>query len=87
MASAADNLVIDATFAGNQSRYINHSCQPNVLLDAVTLFGSDHTVVWLYSLCPIAARTQLTTRYGFSRDPNERLVPCDCGVPDCEGWL
>ncbi|KAJ0255568.1 SET domain-containing protein [Hirschfeldia incana] len=27
-----DNLVIDATYKGNKSRYFNHSCDPNTVL-------------------------------------------------------
>lgn len=86
MSACDDNTFIDATFAGNTSRYLNHSCRPNVLLDVVLLPESNHTVTWLYSTTCIKVNTQLTTNYHFNRVPTEPLVPCKCGFPECGGW-
>lgn len=87
MAAVNDSVVLDATFMGNWSRYINSSCRPNVQLLSIKLSPDDYDVVWVFSLLPIVAGQHLTMRYAFCRDPEEVRLPCFCGEPNCEGWL
>lgn len=37
LAQSTDEIVLDATFVGNKSRYIKHSCNPNIALEVITL--------------------------------------------------
>lgn len=87
MALLSDEVVLDATFVGNISRYINHSCKPNIGLELITLEDSTYNVLWLYTLCPVTAGTQLCMSYGFSRNDDDEFIPCLCRERKCTGWL
>lgn len=71
-----DNLVIDATFTGNQSRYINSIFRPYVYLNTINLSGSFYRVIWFYSSRLILSVQLLTKKYKFKRYPNEAIVLC-----------
>lgn len=46
LAQLSDDIVIDATFVGNYTRYVNYNCRPNVATDQVTLI--DLSLMVLY---------------------------------------
>ena len=77
-----DERVIDGRIGGNASRWINHSCDPNV--EAQDETGQ----VWLLALRDILPGEELFFDYGLVID--ERHTPalkkrfaCHCGAPNC----
>ncbi len=81
-----DARVIDANVGGNEARFINHSCAPN--LEPIAI--GDH--LWLVALRDIAAGEELGYDYAIELDtPHrpaaKRRFPCTCGAPTCRGTL
>ena len=80
---------VDPTYIGNIGRYINHSCDPNLVVIAVR---TDTAVpkLSLFARRDIAANTELTFDYA-GNDSSEPLVlgpsPCFCESPVCRGRL
>ncbi len=78
--------VIDATVQGNESRYINHSCEPNC--EAVL----EEKRIYIEALRDIQPGEELTYDYHLEYqgryDPawKERYA-CHCGAPSCRGTL
>lgn len=70
---------IDAAVGGNESRFINHSCEPNC--EAVEEDGR----VWIETLEPIAAGQELTYDYAYERraGDDEAFYRCGCGARRC----
>lgn len=78
-----NNLFIDATTTGNESRFVNHCCRPNCI---VKLLGGNHIVY--YATKAIPARTELTIDYQLAiGKANDVIVQCKCGETDCRGTL
>lgn len=81
-----DKICIDAVVGGNDSRYINHSCEPNC--EAVLYRKKIHIV----ALRDIARGEELTYDYGYKLDDESmeearRRYPCRCGAPNCRGTI
>jgi uncharacterized protein len=81
-----DDRVIDGLVGGNSSRWINHSCDPNIEADDAS--GR----VFLVALRDIAPGEELFFDYGLVID--ERYTPalkkrfaCHCGAPHCRGTM
>ncbi|MBL8327427.1 MAG: SET domain-containing protein-lysine N-methyltransferase [Rubrivivax sp.] len=81
-----DGCVIDASFGGNASRWINHACEPNC--------ESDETEgrVFIKALRALKAGDELFYDYRLTID--ERYTPslkkqyaCRCGSPKCRGTM
>ena len=78
--------VIDATFGGNEARFINHSCDPNC--DAVI----EKRRVYIESNRTIRKGEELAYDYNYERTPkttkaDERLYRCLCGAAECRGTI
>jgi SET domain-containing protein len=78
--------VIDATRDGNDSRYINHSCDPNC--EAEIVRGR----VWISAIRDIAEGEELHYDYAYERsgdetDEDERRYRCLCGTSVCRGSI
>ena len=81
-----DEICIDATNEGNDSRYITHSCDPNcesdieddrVFVDAIRTIQPGEELVYDYSLT-----------WESADDPEElKLYDCLCGAKDCRGTM
>ena len=71
--------VIDGMFGGNDTKYLNHSCAPNVLLEE-----TDGRLFFVAAR-DIALGEELTIDYAY--DPVPPLEACRCGVPTCRGYL
>ena len=72
-------LCIDAAVGGNESRFINHSCEPNC--QAVEEDGR----VWIETREPIAAGQELSYDYAYDREEgdDETFYRCGCGARGC----
>uniref|UniRef100_A0A8C9WFM8 Histone-lysine N-methyltransferase, H3 lysine-36 specific n=1 Tax=Scleropages formosus TaxID=113540 RepID=A0A8C9WFM8_SCLFO len=76
--------IIDAGPKGNQSRFMNHSCQPNCETQKWTVNGD--TRVGLFALTDVPPGTELTFNYNLECLGNGKTV-CKCGAPNCSGFL
>jgi SET domain-containing protein len=81
-----DDTVIDGKFGGNASRWINHSCAPNVEAD------DESGQVYLLALRAIKPGEELFFDYGLVIE--ERYTPalkkrfeCRCGAKRCRGTM
>ncbi|RSZ57928.1 SET domain-containing protein [Massilia atriviolacea] len=84
--SLADGMVIDGGRGGNDSRFINHSCEPNCEAQ------EDEGRVFIYALHPIMRDEEL--KYNYALIYEERHTPavkkafeCRCGAPTCSGTM
>jgi SET domain-containing protein len=67
----------------DQTRWINHSCEPNVVVEAgVTRRG--HGWAQLQALRPIEPGDELFYDYALPAALKER---CHCGARTCRGWI
>ena len=74
-----DGMALDATSAGTDFKYVNHSCEPNAYMRIC------RRRVEFYSLRPIAAGEELTCDYGETH--HEGRLACRCGSERCKGRL
>lgn len=73
---------VDAGTAGNAARFINHSCEPNLIPVAVRV-GCPIPLVAFFATKPISAGTELCFSYGSGSGKHR----CLCGAPSCRGVL
>lgn len=84
--SLADGNVIDGGCGGNDSRYINHACEPNC--EAYEEDGR----VFVYSLYEIEKDEELKYNYALIYEERhtaavKKLFACRCGAPSCTGTM
>ncbi|XP_067934743.1 probable histone-lysine N-methyltransferase set-23 [Watersipora subatra] len=79
------NTYIDARHYGNLSRFINHSCEPN-LVSVVMRSGCNLPRIGLFAARNIAAEEELTFSYGSSESALSK-TRCLCGSSSCTGFL
>ncbi|KAL5557205.1 hypothetical protein UlMin_039441 [Ulmus minor] len=81
-------FVIDATKYGNVSRFINHSCSPNLVSYQVLVesMDSQRSHIGLYANRDIAVGEELTHNYQYPLLPGEGY-PCQCEASVCRGRL
>lgn len=77
-----EKTVIDAMREGNDSRYINHSCEPNC--ETVVEEGR----IFIDAIRDIAPGEELFFDYAYERDGNEdpdaeKRYACRCGAKTC----
>lgn len=68
-------------------RYLNHSCHPNCTLVEIEVEYANGTVVpelWVEMEADVRPGEQLTIDYAW---PARVAIPCNCGAPDCRGWI
>jgi uncharacterized protein len=80
-------MVVDAAVGGNESRFINHSCQPNC--EAVI---EDGRRIFIEALRDIPVGEELVYDYQYERMDDhtvddERFYACRCGTPGCRGTI
>ncbi|CAH8562745.1 unnamed protein product [Schistosoma intercalatum] len=76
--------IIDAGPKGNLSRFMNHSCDPNLNTQKWTVNGDNR--IGLFAVRDISAGEELTFNYNFVALGQERLN-CRCGASNCVGFL
>jgi uncharacterized protein len=79
--------VIDAERGGNESRWINHSCDPNC--EAIE---DEDDRVFIYALRDIRAGEELFYDYSLEMDEprtkeSEKESACHCGASKCRGTM
>jgi len=84
-------LCLDSMFYGNEARFINHSCDPNVVSFNLTgqVDSNLYHSIGLFASRKIMPGEELTLDYQW--DKNDLTisndVPCLCGSLKCRGFL
>ncbi|XP_065867238.1 histone-lysine N-methyltransferase, H3 lysine-9 specific SUVH3-like [Euphorbia lathyris] len=87
-------LIISAKNCGNVSRFMNHSCSPNVFWQPVAYDQNSETYVHIafFAMKHIPPMAELTYDYGISRldeangdNALQGKKKCLCGSPKCRG--
>jgi hypothetical protein len=81
-----EHFVVDAGSGGNESRYINHSCQPN----CETVIEKNR--IYIESIRTINKGEELTYDYNLTREDEddvalEKHYKCNCGASNCRGTM
>ncbi|KAK1318989.1 Histone-lysine N-methyltransferase, H3 lysine-9 specific SUVH1 [Acorus calamus] len=83
------SFYIDAGKMGNMSRFMNHSCSPNVFWQPVLHDHNDEKYphIMFFALRHIPPMTELTYDYGLGQaNPGSRkMKKCLCGSTSCRG--
>jgi len=74
-----DDESIDGAHGGNDSRYVNHSCDPNV----EGVIEGQH--IYYEALRDIKSGEELFIDYAFDKDSKKE--PCRCGSAKCRGVM
>ncbi|XP_058077910.1 histone-lysine N-methyltransferase ASHH3 isoform X4 [Magnolia sinica] len=77
------DMVIDATYKGNKSRFINHSCQPNTEMQKWRIDGE--TRIGIFATRDIKRGEDLTYDYQFVQFGADQ--DCYCGALGCRQKL
>lgn len=67
-----------------QSRWINHSCEPNTQVDSGWDAKLAHPIAWWIATRNIEVGEELTYDYAFTAEVAE---PCGCGAKTCRGLI
>jgi hypothetical protein len=67
----------------DQTRWVNHSCEPNLIVEA-GLTRRGHGWAQLQALRDLRAGEELFYDYAFPEALKER---CHCGARTCRGWI
>lgn len=88
-------IMISAKNMGNVSRFMNHSCNPNVFWQAVLFDHGDeeHSHIMFFAMKHIPPMTELTFDYGnigndgYGGISSSRAKRCLCGSVNCRGFF
>jgi hypothetical protein len=67
-----------------QTRWFNHSCEPNAEVCLEWDGKSDSMKAWWVAMRDIAVGEEITYDYAFAAEVAE---PCYCGTPSCRGLI
>lgn len=84
--AVSSRTVIDATYGGNEARFINHSCDPNCETEI------EKGRVYIYAIRDIPAGEELHYDYAYERsgdetEKEEAQYLCLCGTDKCRGSI
>ncbi len=68
----------------DQTRWINHSCEPNTIVESSWDPATRLLEAWWVAVRDIAPGDELTYDYAFV---GEAAEPCGCGAPTCRGLI
>ena len=74
-------LFVDAKFEGNNTRFINHSCEPNCRYESWRC--GDEFMVYVVTIKNIAKNQELTVSYGSAFESFFLGDKCLCGSSKC----
>ena len=77
-------MFIDSSVAGNEARFINHSCDPNAIADYV--YVGNEKRVGIFALKTIEKGEEITFDYLYE-DWGETPAKCYCGSANCTGFM
>ena len=78
----APGRLIDGAVGGSGAEFINHSCEPNLVVDIA------EGRVFFASLREIATGEELLLDYRVRADTSDAPpMPCRCGAASCRGFL
>lgn len=84
-------LCIDSMFFGNEARFINHSCDPNVLSFNLCGYVETQTLhqIGLFAARAIKKGEEITLDYQWDKTELavKNNVPCLCKSAGCRGFL
>ncbi|HYV98000.1 MAG TPA: SET domain-containing protein-lysine N-methyltransferase [Gemmatimonadaceae bacterium] len=81
-----EGKVIDASYHGNEARFINHSCDPNC--EAI----DEENHIFIFARRNIQPGVELAYDYSYARSASdgpeeEAQYPCYCGSKRCRGTI
>jgi len=79
------DYLVDASRKGNESRLINHSCDPNLETQKWT-DGNGESRIGLFAIRDIHKGEELTFNYQFETFASKPFK-CLCGTDKCSGWI
>lgn len=79
------DIYLDARSMGSLARYINHSCEPNCVVERWKVRGIIRAVV--VAKKDIPAGTELSFDYQWERKRGRAPTKCHCQTPSCRGTL
>ena len=84
--SLNDGQVIDGGSGGNDSRFINHACEPNCEAE------EDQGRVYIFALQDIERGEELYYNYALEYEERhtakvKKQFECRCGMPNCTGTM
>jgi len=77
---------VDARYYGNWTRFINHSCNPNLHIVPVRIDQPSPPHLAFFTLRTIQANEELSYSYGTTID-SQRSKPCHCSRFSCTGFM
>lgn len=78
-------MVVDATRRGGIARFINHSCNPNLIARTISVHG--RSTIAFYSKRTINVGEELTYDYKFDYEAEDKKIPCLCNAFNCRKYL
>lgn len=78
-------VFLDARRKGSISRFINHSCEPNCLIEIWTV--GKRLRVGIFTMKDIPANGELNFDYQWSPSKGRPPTKCLCGTPSCRGTI
>ena len=82
---SGSEFLIDGRARGNVTRYINHSCEPNLIVQCVFVGCERLPRICLFAWKDIDPGEELC--YDYAQEQNSDAAPfqCHCGAPSCKG--
>lgn len=80
-----EDRVIDATLSGGLARYINHSCNPNCVAEAVEI--DRERKILIIANRKILKGEELAYDYKLAIEDDQHKISCLCGAPTCKKWM